>query len=76
MLKLLAPPRAERGAGLGAGHSGDPPASPLLWGRPAGAQLDCLFTWGGQGSVRGRPGEAESRQVPSVIAFGHLKGIV
>lgn len=42
---------------------------------PAGAQLGCLFTWGGLGEG-GRPGEADSRQVPSVIAFGHLKGIV
>lgn len=39
------------------------------WG-PAGL----LFMQGGQGL--GEAGEAQSRQVPSVIAFGHLKGIV
>lgn len=35
-------------------------------------------SWGPAGTLvyMGRPGEAESRRVPSVIAFGHLKGIV
>lgn len=40
--------------------------------------LSRAASWGPAGTLvyMGRPGEAESQRVPSVIAFGHLKGIV
>lgn len=55
--------------------SGDPPCPPL----PRAGQLGPSWATCLCGEAKGRWGrreEAESRQVPSVIAFGHLKGIV